>query len=190
MKRKFIIYATVFLTLMAGTLIFMPAVAKQGQDNPPSPPFTKGGKGGLSEEEGEEIQNIMKALEDRERELAIREDAVKKEEERLHMLKNAIELSLKQYSAMRDRLQKELAGSDGGNGAQRGIGHIAKIYEAMPPEEAARRIEKMDSAMAVELLTRIKSKQAGKIMGAISAEKAAVLSEKIVGKKDYKREEK
>lgn len=152
----------------------MPAVAKQGQDNSDQ---------GILKEEGEEIQNIMKALEDRERELAIREDAVKKEEERLHMLKNAIELSLKQYSAMRDRLQRELSGSDGGKGAQQGIGHIAKIYEAMSPEEAARRIEKMDSAMAVELLSRIKSKQAGKIMGAISAEKAAVLSEKIAGKR-------
>lgn len=186
MERKSIIYATVFLTFMTGTFIFMPAVAKQGQDNPPSLPSIKEGKRGLSEEEGEEIQNIMKALEDRERELAIREDAVKKEEERLHMLKNAIELSLKQYSAMRDRLQKELSGNDGGKGAQQGIGHIAKIYEAMSPEEAARRIEKMDSAMAVELLSRIKGKQAGKIMGSISAEKAAVLSEKIAGKREDK----
>ncbi len=186
MKRKSIIYVTVFLTFMTGIFIFMPAVAKQGQDNPSSSPHNTGGKEGLSEEEGEEIQNIMKALEDRERELAIREDAVKKEEERLHMLKNAIELSLRQYSAMRDRLQKGLSGSGGGKGAQQGIGHIAKIYEAMSPEEAARRIEKMDSAMAVELLSRIKSKQAGKIMGAISAEKAAALSEKIAGKREDK----
>lgn len=155
----------------------MPAVAKQGQDNPDQ---------GIIKEDGDEIQNIMKALEDRERELVIREDAVKKEEERLHMLKNAIELSLKQYSAMRDKLQKEFTGSDGNNEAQQGIGHIAKIYEAMSPEEAARRIEKMDSAMAVELLSRIKSKQAGKIMGTISAEKAAVLSEKIAGKREDK----
>jgi len=171
LRRRSVVYITVFLTLMTGAFILMPAVAREGQDRPD--------QGVSKEEKGEEIQNIMKALEDRERALAVREDAVKREEENLTMLKSAIESSLKQYSSMRDRLKKELGGNSGGGGVERGIGHIAKIYEAMSPEEAARRIEKMDTAMAVELLLRIKSKQAGKIMGAISAEKAALLSEKM-----------
>ena len=48
----------------------------------------------------------MKALEDRERELSKREEALKKEEERLNMLRNSIELSLKQYSSLRDKMPK------------------------------------------------------------------------------------
>lgn len=169
-RRELIIYLTIFLTVIAGVFLFMPASAKQEQVNT--------NQKVLNDDE-KDISGIMKSLEDRERELAKREDALKKEELRLGTLKNAVELSIKQYASMRERLQKDFASNKGKNNSQQGMENLVKIYEAMSPSEAAQRIERLDSGMAVELLSRIKSKQAGKIMEAMSTERAVRLTEKI-----------
>lgn len=180
MKNKSIIYLTVLLAFVSVMLIFMPAIAKQEQNNPLQSPLNKEGKVALANDDKEDVLKMMKVLADKEKELNKREDDLKKEEDRLSMLKTSLELSLKEYSAMRNKLQKELVTNSNKNGQpQQGIEHIVKIYESMSPEDAAQRIEKMDNNMAVELLSKIKSKQAGKILGAISADKAANLSQKI-----------
>ncbi|MBI5192422.1 MAG: hypothetical protein HZA08_03140 [Nitrospirae bacterium] len=180
-RKEFIIYLTIFLTVLAGVFLFLPASAKQENKDTVK---------NVSSEENKDISGIMKALEDRERELVKREDALKREEDRINILKNTVDLSIKQYSTMRERIQKELASNNGngtngaGNGkSSQGIGNIVKIYEAMTPSDAARRIEKLDSGMAVELLSKIKSKHAGKIMEAMSAEKSVLLTEKIAALK-------
>ncbi len=182
-RKELVIYLTIVFTFLIGVFIFVPAVAVQKPAVKPGDLFAqaKDGKDGSpSPDESEtDINGIMKVLEDRERDLSKREEALKKEEVRLNMLKNSIELSLKQYSTMRDKTQK-------GAGESRqtdGLAHMAKIYEAMSVEEAAQRIEKMDADLAVKLLTVLKSKQAGKILGAIPAERAASLSSKIASKK-------
>lgn len=186
-KREPIIYLTIFLTFFAGVFLFMPATAKQGQADLPEPSSGRGGKVELLDGEEANLPEMMKVLGDKEKDLIRREEALKKEEERLNVLRNSLELSLKEYSVIRERLKKELAASgDKNNQSQQWIGYVAKIYESMPPEEAAQRIEKMDNDMAVALLSKIKSKQAGKILGAISAETAATLTERIAGKKGDK----
>lgn len=181
-----ILYLTFILTFVAGAFFFMPAAAKQGQSDPPVPSSGKTGKMELLDEDGEDlkIQEMMKVLEEKEKDLIRREEALKKEEERLNVLKSSLDLSLKEYAAMRDKLQKELAANSGRNGqSQQWIGYVAKIYESMAPEEAAQRIGKMDDDMAVALLSKIKSKQAGKILSAIPAETAATLTVRIAEKK-------
>ncbi len=169
-RRELIIYLTIFLSVITGVFLFMPASAKQEQVNTNQK---------VSNEDEKDISGIMKSLEDRERELAKREDALKKEELSLNALKNAVELSIKQYSSMRERLQKDLASNKGKNNSLQGMENLVKIYEAMSPSEAAQRIERLDSAMAVELISRLKSKHAGKIMEAMSTERAVRLTEKI-----------
>ena len=184
-EKRPIIYMTLFLAFFAGVFLFMPATATQGQVEPPAPSSGKGGKPEVLDEDGENqnLQEMMKVLGDKEKELIRREEALKKEEERLNVLKTSLDLSLKEYSAMRDKLQKGLANGDKNNQPQQWIGYVAKIYESMAPEEAAQRIEKMDNDMAVALLSKIKSKQAGKILGAIPAETAATLTMRIAEKK-------
>ena len=186
-----IIYLALFLCFVAGAFLLIPAAAKQGQgDQPaPSPSSGKGGKLEVLDEDGDNqnLQEMMKALEDKEKELIRREEALKREEEKLNVLKSSLDLSLKEYADMRDKLQKELAADAGKSGqSQQWIGYVAKIYESMAPEEAAQRIEKMDGDMAVALLSRIKSKQAGKILGAIPVETAATLTKRIAEKKGDK----
>ena len=184
-RKELVIYLTIVFTFLTGVLIFVPAVAVQKQDSgngdSSSSQSADNKAAGVSSSYGDgeaDLQAIMKALEDRERELSRREDALKKEEERLIMLKNSIELSLKQYSSMRDKMQKGPAD----NKPQDGMTRMAVLYESMSVEEAAQRIEKMDTDLAVKLLTAIKSKKAGKILGAMTADRAAVLSARIASR--------
>ena len=178
-RKETVIYLTIVFTFLIGVFIFVPAVAIQKQDAGSGVSPSRGVSSDDSDTDDTDIGGIMKALEDRERELSKREEALKKEEERLNMLRNSIELSLKQYSSLRDKMPKGIKE----NKSQAGIMQMARIYESMSVEEAAQRIEKMDADLAVNLLSTIKSKQAGKILGAITAEKAASLSARIVSKK-------
>ncbi len=63
---------------------------------------------------------------------------------------------------------------------------VAKMYEAMPTEEAAARIEKMPTATALKVLQLIRSKTAGNILGQIPPEKAAKLTEIILKQQEKK----
>ena len=55
--------------------------------------------------------------------------------------------------------------------------HLTKVYEAMDPEEAALRIEKMKEGLALDLLARLKGKKAAGVLANVRPEKAARLTE-------------
>jgi flagellar motility protein MotE (MotC chaperone) len=57
---------------------------------------------------------------------------------------------------------------------------LAKIVESMPPEEAAKMLESLDDLMVLDVLMRLKQRQAAKIMAEFSAQRAARLSEVIL----------
>lgn len=100
----------------------------------------------------------------------LQEDLAKKTEE-LKKLKSEIETKIKQQEEIKAQLERA---------QQENYQRLAKIYESMPPEEAAARIEKLDNETAVTLLLAIKPRQAGKILANVSPEKAAVLSKRMV----------
>jgi len=104
----------------------------------------------------------------------LQEDLAKKTEE-LKKLKTEIEAKIKQQEELKAQLEKS---------QQENYQKLAKIYESMPPEEAASRIEKLDEDTAVTLLLAIKPRQAGKILANITPEKAAALSKRIVSIKE------
>lgn len=104
----------------------------------------------------------------------LQEDIAKKTEE-LRRLKDEIEAKIKQNEELKAQLEKAQA-----ENYQR----LAKIYESMPPEEAAARIEKLDEETATTLLLAIKPRQAAKILANVNPEKAAALSKRIVGIKE------
>jgi flagellar motility protein MotE (MotC chaperone) len=104
----------------------------------------------------------QKSLE--EERLAILKADIKKEIERLEKLKKEIE-----------EVQKALDIK-----IQEGLLKVAKMYEAMPPEEAARKLEKLDEDAAVIILNSLKPKTAGKILAQMDNDKAASLSKKIL----------
>jgi flagellar motility protein MotE (MotC chaperone) len=58
---------------------------------------------------------------------------------------------------------------------------LAKIYEAMPAEEAAARLERMPERKALEVLRLLKGKSAGAILAEVKADRAARLTEQLLG---------
>jgi flagellar motility protein MotE (MotC chaperone) len=55
--------------------------------------------------------------------------------------------------------------------------HVAKAYEAMPPEDAATRLSGLDNETAVQILLKMESKKAGLVIGMMDS-KATLLTKK------------
>lgn len=119
-------------------------------------------------------QNIPKENQnpsiEEERAKIIQEDLSKKIEE-LKKLREEINIKIKEQEEIKAQLEKARS-----ENYQR----LAKIYESMPPEEAAARLEKLDDDTATTLILAIKPRQAAKILANVNPEKAAIISKRIV----------
>ncbi|WP_353683641.1 hypothetical protein V4D30_07100 [Thermodesulfovibrio sp. 3907-1M] len=123
---------------------------------------------------GQQTSNKQATSIEEDRLKILQQDLAKKTEE-LKKLKSEIDAKLKQQEELKAQLEKA---------QQENYQRLAKIYEAMPPEEAASRIEKLDEDTAVALLLAIKPRQAGKILANVTPDKAAALSKRIVSIKE------
>lgn len=86
----------------------------------------------------------------------------------------------RQDDAQQRRAQKKKRLEVEDQAAQARIKQVAKIYEAMPPEEAAARIEKLPTKTALKVLQLLKSRAAGNILAQVNADKAAKLTEQYL----------
>jgi flagellar motility protein MotE (MotC chaperone) len=115
--------------------------------------------------------DLVKLLEERQQELDRREAAIRRDEDRLKILHQDIESMLKKQN------------KSGGAQPASPMAHLSQAFESMPAEEAAQRIEKMNEASALDLLTRLKSKTVGQILASVNPAKAARLSEKLAARR-------
>ncbi len=60
--------------------------------------------------------------------------------------------------------------------------HLIKVYSAMKPQNAAELIERLDIKLAIELLSKMKGDDVGKILSFVKIEKAAKISEGLVNR--------
>ena len=63
---------------------------------------------------------------------------------------------------------------------------LVKAYSNMKPVQAAALLERMDESTAIIIISRMKSRVAGKVLGAMNTRIAKNISEKIAGKKTDK----
>ncbi len=139
-------------------------------------------------------KEVLHLLDQRKRFLDQREEALRVEQGRLSDLKRELEDLLDQYEASVKAYEaKQQARTEGpakpgptkkppsaeSADQQAALETVTKIFEAMPAEEAAVRIEKMPSAMAVKVLRSVKSKIAGAILAQVRPDKAAKLTAQI-----------
>lgn len=138
-------------------------------------------------------REVLDLLDQRKRYLDRREQAMRAELKRLENLKADLEELLVRYEASVQAFETKQGQAQQTNQerenktrdqqaaeAQAKLGVVAKMYEGMPAEEAAARIEKMPSPMAVQVLRTVKSKTAGAILAQVRPDKAAKLTEQIV----------
>jgi flagellar motility protein MotE (MotC chaperone) len=122
-----------------------------------------------------------KALVKQRAELEEKEKLLKSQEERAIMLEQELEQQKLSLETQREMLEKTVEGSEAASdkkGKQ-----LSRVYGAMRPAEAAQIIETLTDDMAVQILQGIDDeRQKGKIMSALSKQKAARMSRIMSGK--------
>jgi len=134
-------------------------------------------------------EEMVAMFQQRKQDLDRRENAVRTTEAQLAILKAEVQQILSKVEAAEQRrLEQEKAAV--GEQASQGkhvadiraqhLGQLVKMYESMPAEEAAARIERMTNRKALEILRLLKSKAAGAILAQVKVDRAAKLSEEFL----------
>jgi flagellar motility protein MotE (MotC chaperone) len=124
------------------------------------------------------LPRVLSLLEKERQTLQTREQAVATKEEQLQVLKGEVEARLRELNAIQQRAMEFLEEEKRMQGEQNR--HLVATLEAMPPDRAGKLLEKMDDEVAVQLLRRIKGKEAGAILSLLTPEKAARLSQLLL----------
>lgn len=149
-------------------------------------------------------REIIEMLDQRKKDLDRREVAIRQEEERLLALKTELEVILTRNEAMQKKLEesrrlhqkqtteqkvqqdqfiadrKALYSKHAQEQKTQSQAQLAKMYESMPSEEAAARLEKIPEHKAIEILRIVKPKTAGAILAQVRVERAAKLTEQLL----------
>jgi flagellar motility protein MotE (MotC chaperone) len=129
----------------------------------------------------EEINHFAK-LNDRKKELDAREEELNRMDQELQVQKAELEKRLSELENTRRGISSVL--EEKVQADDKKIENLVQMYSNMKPQQAARAFEEMDEGLAIEILGRMKKKNAAEIMNLVKAEKVKVLSEKYAG---YKR---
>lgn len=128
-----------------------------------------------------EIDHLSK-LNARKKELDEREEELARAEQELQTQKEELDKRLKDLEEVRRGISSVL--EEKVRGDDKKIDTLVQMYSDMKPPQAAKVFETMDEDLAVEILGRMKKKNAADIMNLLKPEKAQILSEKFAG---YKR---
>ncbi|MGB4069718.1 MAG: hypothetical protein WBK08_16950 [Nitrospira sp.] len=134
-------------------------------------------------------RELIDMLDQRKRDLDRREQSLRQNEERLMMVRSQIEELLDQNEALEKKIQSAQAKASASQAktpvekkgaVQDQRTQLAKIYESMPSEDAALRLEHMPDRKAIEILKLVKAKTAGAILAQVKADRAAKLTEQLL----------
>lgn len=129
----------------------------------------------------EELDHLTK-LNDRKKELDAREEELNRQEAELQAQKSELDKRLKELEEMRGKISSML--EERVKADDQKIDTLVQMYSNMKPPQAAKIFETMDEDLVVEILGRMKKKNAADIMNLLKPEKAQIISEKYAG---YKR---
>ncbi len=129
----------------------------------------------------EEVNHFAK-LNDRKRELDAKESELGKMEAELASQKVELEKRIQELESTRKNISQIL--EQRVQADDKKVTTLVEMYSNMKPQQAAKIFETLDEDLAVEILGRMKKKNAAEVMNLMKAEKAQVFSEKYAG---YKR---
>lgn len=130
-------------------------------------------------------EEMIAMFRQRRQDLERRESAVREAEAKLAILKAEVEQILSKIEAVEQRRlaaggQYPTQGKPATDIRAQQLGQLVKMYESMPAEEAAARIERMTNRKALEILRLLKSKSAGAILAQVKVDRAAKLTEEFL----------
>lgn len=172
----------------------------------PAPMSAGGSNGSIDQEDAKSLapptsqgpaieipREVLDMLDQRKRDLDRREELIRQNEERLMIARSQIEELLEQNEALEKKIQSAQQQKEDRASVQQTKAHaekdrvaqdertrLAKMYEAMPSEDAAARLERMPDRRALEILRLVKSKTAGAILSQVKADRAAKLTEQLL----------
>ena len=126
----------------------------------------------------EEISHFGK-LNERKRELDAREEELNRMEQELAVQKTDLEKRLTELESTRRNISSVL--DEKVQGDDKKVENLVQMYSNMKPQHAAKAFEDMDENLAIEILGRMKKKNAAEIMNLVKSEKVKILSEKYAG---------
>ncbi len=120
-------------------------------------------------------------LKRKEEQLRVKEASLKSKEAELMPLKDEVEAKLAELSELQTRLTamaKELAEKEKSLKDEK-MAHLVALYSAMDPAKAAAIMDKLKTDTVVLILRHMKGKSAGEIVGTMTPEKGALISEEL-----------
>ena len=127
----------------------------------------------------EQDLDFLSKLESRKNQLDEREKELAQVEEELKRQKQALNQKIEKLQKMRDEISKVL--KDRIKMDDERVGKLVDFYSNMKPAQAAQVFAEINEDLAVEILGRMKKKNAAAIMNLLKPDKAQVLSEKFAG---------
>ena len=124
---------------------------------------------------------VLKSIEEKEQNLKKREDSLKKKEDQLKLLTAEIEKKLSEIKKAQGRIEELVTLRS--DLVEKSIKQLVKVYSSMKAAEAASLVEKLDKDITIQILSRMKGKDAGKILAKVKPSLAAQLSEEIAKRK-------
>jgi flagellar motility protein MotE (MotC chaperone) len=122
-------------------------------------------------------RDLMALLQKRQKDLDVRESAIKAEEEKINTLKKEIMEKIDLLKALDTQLSVKLD-TEKTNDAKR-LKELAKVYEATPPQKAAAMLEKLETKTAAGITINMKRERAGLIWGYLNPQKAVEITREI-----------
>lgn len=127
----------------------------------------------------QEELSFFSKLNDRKKELDLREADLNKLEEELQKRQSELDERLKALEAMRAEISKTLKSRVASD--QTKVDKLVQFYSSMKPAQAAKVIESLNEDLAIEILDKLKKKNAAEILDMMNAKRARRLSELLTG---------
>ena len=126
----------------------------------------------------EEINHFAQ-LNERKKELDLKEEELQKMEQELNAQREALEKRMKDVESVRQNvstaLEEKIKGDD------KKVETLVQMFSTMKAQQAAKVFETMDEDLAIEILGRMKKKNAAEIMNLVKPEKTQIFSERFAG---------
>lgn len=124
------------------------------------------------------LPRLATLLQQQRQSLSAREAALALREEQLRQVRQEVEQRLRELQTLQSRILEAIEEERRIKGEHQR--HLAATLEAMPPDKAGKLLEKMEEEIAVQLLRRLKGKEAGAILTHLPPDKAARLSQRLL----------
>lgn len=135
----------------------------------------------VQRQDAETLDHLSK-LNERKKELDAKEEELARVETELQKQREELEARLRDLNGVREKISgilEERVKVD-----EQKVDNLVQMFSTMKPPQAAKVFESLDEDLAIDIMSKMKKKNAAEIMNLLKPEKAKVISEKYAG---YKR---